>query len=172
MRRKDFLIDILSLKNGEHEYRFDVDDTFFGFFENSPVEKGSLSADVRVEKNERLLRAIFEITGNVDLICDRSLKEFKEDIQFKEEHLFKYSEGDGQDTEEITHIAWNTEQIDLGHLIYEFVNIHIPMKKIHPDHRDDNEEDIVYQTDPKPEKTKEKEGIDPRWEALKKLKNK
>jgi uncharacterized metal-binding protein YceD (DUF177 family) len=59
--------------------------------------------------------------------------------------------------------------------MYEFIVLAIPIKKIHPDLKDEEENDdgsnvkIVYSTSTEKEEKKEEE-IDPRWEKLKKLK--
>lgn len=170
MRREDYQIDIINLRNDVHKYDFIIDENFFSFFDNSVVEKGKLKAAVTVEKNDRLIRCIFSIDGNVGLICDRSLKEFDEKIEKSFEHVFKYSESPMEDTEDITHIHLNTASIDLGQLIYEYIAVSIPMKKIHPDHRDENEEEgFFYNTETENTERNEEDAIDPRWEALKKL---
>jgi uncharacterized metal-binding protein YceD (DUF177 family) len=171
MRREDYRIDIINLKNGVHEYDFIIDESFFSFFDNSIVDEGNLKTSITLEKNDRLIRCLFNIKGHVRLVCDRSLKEYDEKIDRTFEHVFKFSESGMDDTEDITHIGLNTESIDLGQLIYEFISISIPMKKIHPDHRNDESENgFFYKTEGEEKEKKEEESVDPRWEALKKLK--
>lgn len=168
MNRKDYWVDIINLKIGTYEYDFNIQNEFFDFFDNSIVDKGNLSVDASLEKSERLIRAIFKINGTVELVCDRSLKKFDHPLVVRHEHLFKYSEYDENDTEDITHISAGTESLDLGQLIYEYITVNIPMKKIHPDHINDKEEGFFYKTEIKKKKNSD-EDIDPRWEALKKL---
>ena len=169
MERKDYQIDILNLKNGTYNYNFNIKDEFFEFFDNSIVNKARLEIEAVLEKSERLIRVIFILNGTVKLVCDRSLKEFDHSMDGKFEHLFKYSEYGEDDTEDITHISPNTESVDLGQLIYEYIVVGIPMKKIHPDHRNEEDSnDFFYKTEVKEEKNS-KEDIDPRWEALKNL---
>ncbi|QNL22712.1 DUF177 domain-containing protein [Hyphobacterium sp. CCMP332] len=169
MKRKDYWVDIINLKNGTYEYDFNIQDKFFDFFDNSIVERGKLEVKLSLEKSERLIRVIFRIDGTVELICDRSLKKFNHPLKVQHEHLYKYSEYEENDTEDITHISANTESIDMGQLVYEYIVLNIPMKKIHPDHKNDKEEGFFYKTEIKEDKNK-KGDIDPRWEALKKLK--
>ncbi len=168
MKRQDYWIDIINLKNGTYEYDFNIKNEFFDFFDNSIVDKGNLSVSATLEKSERLIRAIFNIKGTVELVCDRSVKKFDHPIEVRHEHLYKFSEYNEDDTEDISHISANTESIDLGQLIYEYISINIPMKKIHPDHKNENQEGFFYKTEVK-EKKNSDEDIDPRWEALKKL---
>ncbi len=171
MKREEYWIDIINLKNGTYTYEFNINNEFFDFFENSLVDRGSLKAVINLEKNERLIRAIFELSGTVELICDRSLKTFNYSLKSKNEHVYKFSGNADDDTEDITHLKSTTEQIDLGHLIYEYISINIPMRKIHPDHigENENENDFYFKTETKTNQDSKEESIDPRWEALKKL---
>lgn len=169
MERKDYRIDIINLKNGTYEYDFNIKDEFFEFFDNSIVDKANLGAKIDLEKSERLIRVRFDIKGTINLICDRSLKPFDHPLVIKNIHLFKYSNHGEEDTEDISYISPDKESIDLGQLIYEYICIAVPMKKIHPDHRKDHEDDdFFYRTDVEDSKDSNEE-IDPRWEALKKL---
>jgi uncharacterized metal-binding protein YceD (DUF177 family) len=59
--------------------------------------------------------------------------------------------------------------------MYEFIVLSIPIKKLHPDLRNEDEDEsdvkIVYSTSTENEQEEKKEeDIDPRWEKLKKLK--
>ena len=123
-------------------------------------------------KNERLIEAKLKITGSVVLECDRSLRLFDHEIAIDQRHLFKYSENEMDDSEDITYIEPNTESIDVGQLIYEYLSISIPMKKIHPDlqnEEEDEEEGFFFQTEEKKNKEQKEDKTDPRWDALKKL---
>jgi uncharacterized protein len=74
-------------------------------------------------------------------------------------------------------ITRDQDSIDLGQFMYEFIVLSIPIKKIHPDLRNEEEDEdesdvrIVYSTSTeKEQREKKEEDIDPRWEKLKKLK--
>jgi len=67
------------------------------------------------------------------------------------------------------------EAIDMSQYIYEFISMGIPMKKLHPKYNNENQnndEQLFYSSTVDDSQTvKNKEEIDPRWEALKKLKD-
>ncbi len=85
--------------------------------------------------------------------------------------MFKYGPEPTELSDEIVVITRDQDQLELGQYMYEFISLEIPIKKLHPkfrDEEDNNEEGkIVY-------KSKSEDGddgqIDPRWEKLKKLK--
>lgn len=75
---------------------------------------------------------------------------------------------------DITNIPWKTESINVGQLIYEFVGLEVPIKKLHPRYMDqdnDNSEDeLIYASSQTPEKRdKSVQKIDPRWEKLQQI---
>jgi uncharacterized metal-binding protein YceD (DUF177 family) len=72
----------------------------------------------------------------------------------------------------------DTDSLELGQYIYEFIALEIPMKRLHPRYAGEPEDDdaegrIIYSSgDPSTENDSDtnNEDIDPRWEQLKKLK--
>lgn len=132
---RTFEIDIIALKMGSHSFTFKLDNIFFAYFkehQNGFIEKADCNAEVILEKNELLIRATYIINGTVELICDRSLDEFDYEIDVKEAILYKYSEEERELTEEIVLITHRTPSINVGELLYEFLMLDIPMKKLHP----------------------------------------
>jgi uncharacterized protein len=88
--------------------------------------------------------------------------------------IFKYGDEPREISDEIVIIPRDQDSIDLGQFMYEFIVLSIPIKKLHPDLRneDENEDEsdvkIVYSTST--ENKKKEQEADPRWEKLKKLK--
>ncbi len=181
-------IDIIKLNEGEHTFTFHVDDEFFGKFEgNDWVSKGDLTANVRINKLASLIEAYFDIEGKVNLTCDRSLEKFDHPLSTSEKVLYKYGHEEQEISDEIFMITRDTPRINVAQLIYEYIILAIPAKKIHPEYiyeMDDEdfegEGDVVYSSgqnfekdDSDPEISEESnEKIDPRWEALKNLNKK
>jgi uncharacterized metal-binding protein YceD (DUF177 family) len=171
----DILIYKLSI--GEHAFEFEIGDALFDQFENSPVRKGDLKAIVKLTKSSSLINASFTIKGQVELTCDRSLETFDHSVSISKTLIFKLGDGDEELSDEMYQIDRNTQVINLAQYLYEFINLSIPMRKVHPDLRaDDIEEDeIIYQTGIKEDNSdqqrhQENEDIDPRWSVLKNLK--
>lgn len=172
-------IAIFSLKNQEYKYSFDLDDSFFSFFENSLLEKGNFRTNLLLTKSETMLVLDFDIVGKALLICDRSLEEFWQEIKTQNKIILKYGEEAEFVTEEMEIIPRGSIKINVGQYIYEFISLAIPLRKIHPKFKDeDNDEDeLIYSSDTEESEetntnSSKEENVDPRWADLKKLKKK
>ncbi|MEM7549336.1 MAG: DUF177 domain-containing protein [Bacteroidota bacterium] len=167
-----FNIDIFKLRDGEHEYTFQVGDEFFTLFEESPLEKGDCKVYVELLKNSSLLQFQFKISGTLELICDRSLEVFNYEIEEGRKLIFKYGPEELELSDEIVMIEHGTLSINLAQYIYEYIVLAIPYRKIHPKYDEaDSEENLVYvseENDPNDSKVDEK-GTDPRWDSLRNL---
>jgi uncharacterized metal-binding protein YceD (DUF177 family) len=172
-----FDIDIYKLSDKKHQYQYAIDAEFFENFPNSLIEKGNLQVMVTLDKKPRLIQVDFDITGTVTLVCDRSLEPFEHPLHIQEGLIFQYGEEEKALTDEITIITKNTQKINLAQDIYEFIGLAIPMKKIHPKFRTEDDDlpftkgSVVFTTQQDADTNNAPEATDPRWEALKKLRN-
>lgn len=170
---QDFSIDIYKLANRVYQYQYTIGEEFFALFEHSTVDRGRLSVEVTLDKQETLITARFAIDGSVALQCDRSLEEFDHPLHVRETLLYQYGEEEEELTDEIMIITPHTQQINVAQPIYEFVALAVPMKRLHPRYAEEDdpftEGEIVFSSQPGEDK-EEKSASDPRWDALKKLK--
>jgi uncharacterized metal-binding protein YceD (DUF177 family) len=183
---KTFDIEVIKFKEGSHEIDFEIGDAFFQNFEdNEIVQKGNLTIRVKLDKGPNVIEANFHISGSVQLTCDRSLEVFDHPLDFSEKMIYKYGSEEKEIDEDVFMITRDTPVINVAQLIYEFILLALPIKKIHPDYRnelDDEEleveggyvyiDDELEPQDENSESTDEITPVDPRWEQLKKLKNK
>ncbi len=161
-----YRINIQGLSNKIHQFYFDLGEPFFRKYDTGLVSEGNLTANVTLDKHETFMEARFNISGSIKLTCDRSLDTF--DYPVKTDHLivFKFGHEDVEISEDVVMIQFNTERLEIGQLMYEFIGLAVPMKKLHPRFQSgDDQEGIVYSSDPEPEKDE----VDPRWEKLKNL---
>ena len=165
---KKFDIKIQSLSNNKHEFIFDFDQSLFDFFsKNLDSKKSSGTCKIEFIKNDLMLNLLFQIKGKTKLICDRSLKEFDYLIKPQNKLLFKFSDHDEELSDEILTINHNKSILNVGKFIYEFFILKIPIKRLHPSLKnEDNIDNFVYSTI----KDKDEQKIDPRLKLLKKLK--
>lgn len=186
---RTFDIEVIKFLEGVHEIDFEIGKEFFQHFEdNELLDEGILTVRVIMNKGANLIEMDFLISGEVKLTCDRSLEEYFEHLEIRDKILFKYGEVEEEINEEVYMITRDTASINVAQFIYEFILLGLPAKKIHPDHRTEfDEEDFEaegtyayidgdYDDDfeeESPDNQDQKEEIaDPRWELLKKLKNK
>lgn len=173
-------IDIYGLEDKLHVYEMESGDAFFEEMEQDLISHGSFKTRVELNKSSTMLQLQFHITGRVELECDRSLELFEEPVEADERIILKYGDHNEELTNEIEIIGRNTNRINVAKYIFEFIALSLPVKKIHPDFRgeEDEEEDdeeesvLVYSSEAgkSGEESADEEPSDPRWEALKKLK--
>ncbi|HTJ49034.1 MAG TPA: DUF177 domain-containing protein [Cyclobacteriaceae bacterium] len=171
---KAYRINIVGLNNSLHHFDFEIGKDFFNHYGNDLLNEGTFTVGVDLNKHETFIEADFHIKGTAKLECDRSLELFDYPIDATHKMVFKFGDEDQEITEEIMMINRETVSLEVGQLIYEYIGIAIPMKKLHPkfqDEDDDTNEEgrIVYSSDENIDE-EDKESIDPRWEQLKKLK--
>jgi len=174
---RQYKIDIFGLKIGVHNFDFEFDKKLFENIEESVVESGHGHCTVVLDKKETLISIDFIIDGVVELICDRSLEPFDYPIELKENLIVKYGEELDDSRDDILVIPNTQESINVESNIYEYLTLAVPMKKIHPDLQDeeeDEEEELALVYTSEDEKTNDKnddDAIDPRWAALKNIKD-
>ena len=171
-------IGIYGLEDRPYEFEYEIGPAFFAEVPQDIIGKGDFRVQLRLEKSSTMIQLWFDIEGQAELTCDRSLEPFMEPVDTRQKMLLKFGDRDEELTEEISTIGRNTTQINVAGYIYEFIALALPMKKIHPDLRkgsDESEEEetesLIYSSE-KQEAHETAEKTDPRWEALKKLKSK
>jgi uncharacterized metal-binding protein YceD (DUF177 family) len=171
-----FDIDIFNLTNKDYQYEFEFDEQLFAAFSDSPFQKGKGECKVALKKSETMIVLTFDVVGTVGLVCDRSLEEFDYQLDFEEKMILKFGEEDVEVSESMAIIHRDTQQINIGQFIYEFIMLDIPMKKLHPKFEEDEEDDeenesLIYSSDDSNEDDDDDNNEnDPRWDILKKLK--
>ena len=111
-----------------------------------------------------------KVNGTVELVCDITNDNFTYPVENEVGILVKFGEEYDDSEEDVITIPTKDHAFNVAHLIYENVALSIPMKKISPNISD---EDLAILEKFSPKETEEKEEeVDPRWEALKKLKDK
>jgi len=177
---RKYEIQIFKLSNGLHEFEFDLDKEFFDLFENEIVNKGFLQAKVSLEKSETMIQTTFIIHGSVELECDRSLDLFDFPIDLERAFIYKLGDETNELSDEAMVIPRDTQKLNVASIMFEFIGLDIPMKKLHPRYSEEDDEEnddevlLIYSSEEKDqtEDQENEEMIDPRWASLKKLKNK
>ena len=171
---RNFDIDIFRLSNSVHQFNFEIDQAFFESIDQELVEKGKIDVRVDLEKNDRFIAMDFDLQGTVELVCDRSLDMFDYKIARQQKLIFKYGDQERELSEDMMMITLQTQKIDVGQLIFEFIGLALPMKKLHPRYEDLVEDgsyrDQIIYTSQEDLPDRDSGAIDPRWDELKQLK--
>jgi uncharacterized metal-binding protein YceD (DUF177 family) len=168
-KQKEFLIPFVGLNLGNHEFTYEVNELFFENFEYSEIKKGQLKVDLSFEKQETMLVLDFQIDGTVEVNCDRCTDAFNYQIKGEERLIFQFGESYSEDSDEIITLPENAYEINIAPFIYESIHLLLPIRCIHPDNQDGESGCNPKVIEKLNEHIKNKE-TDPRWDALKKLK--
>lgn len=169
---QEYTIEIARLQNKDYHYTWIGNDTFFESFAEALVQKGNFEAKMRLRKSDALLQLDFEIQGNLQLVCDRSLDSFLYPFQTQGKQVLQFSDHNEVLDDEFELIAKGTPQINVAQYIYELIMLAVPMKKLHPRYQEKNKEGdikLVYSSGEKEIQKEKNTEIDPRWAELKKL---
>lgn len=173
--KSKYEIEFKGLREGLHEFEFETDSKFFEHFENSQVQSGSVMAIVTLEKRSTFLKIRFNLKGWVELPCDRCLADYRQNIESEAEMLVKFSETEMEDDVDVMWVKPDEHKINLAQLIYEYIILAIPLRRVHPVNKKGESEcdsEMLNRISNVQAETDEQEEItDPRWDALKKLKN-
>ncbi|MBW4888655.1 DUF177 domain-containing protein [Mucilaginibacter sp. HMF5004] len=171
---KQYSIPFTGLKLGKHRFDFEVTDVFFNEFEYSLVKKGDLKCVVELDRQETMLVLNFDITGTIDLACDRCLSSYPQYIEIAEQQIAKFSEQDMGDDEDMMLLTKNDNEINVAPLIYEYINVAVPFVAVCTDegrtqYCDNDMLDKLEKLAGGGEEPDDEQD-DPTWDALKKIK--
>lgn len=121
------------LSQGKHNYEFDIDNKFFAEFDGGIVEEGKVKVILTLEKQSSLMILWFEVNGFVQVQCDRCLEGYDQPINGKERIFVKFGEKEYTEGDDVIWVSTNDYQLNVAQLIYEFIGLAIPIKKVHPD---------------------------------------
>ncbi len=159
------------LKNGKHKFSFEIDKKFFQLFDTEQeFTEPKIVAEVLMDKHTTLLELWIKTVGTVNLVCDITNENFEFPIEHEIDVLVNFGEEYDDSNGDVITIPRTDHAFNAAQLIYEDVMLSIPMKKISPNISDKDLE-ILEKFGPQEEIEEEPES-DPRWEALKKLKDK
>ena len=172
-RFRNYDIAFSGLKTGKHDFKFEINQAFFDLFETEQeFFNPKIEVTVHLDKHTTFLEFYINVSGTVQLICDISNDEFSENISNDIKVLVKFGEEYDDSNEDIITIPHKDSEFNIANLIYEAVVLAIPMKKLAPSARDNDEyQKLLDQYSPKIVEEEEEQSIDPRWAALKKLKD-
>lgn len=175
MELKEFKIAFAGLKQGKHEFSFELDNEFFESFGYDEFNSSAATATVELDKRSTLMDLHIKGLGSVNVNCDVTNEPFDMPIDATINIVVKFGDRFNDDNEDILILPHGEYEINVAQYLYEAIVLSIPIKKTHPGLEDGSLESDVL------EKLKElqlsssddSEGnldIDPRWDVLKKLK--
>ncbi|EWH13235.1 hypothetical protein KLA_10863 [Cellulophaga geojensis KL-A] len=172
MKLKEYSIPFSGLKQGKHSFEYNIDNKFFESFEYNEFNDANIHIEVQLNKMSTMLELEMKAEGTVNVFCDVSSEAYDQPINSTLELVVKFGEEYNDENEEILIIPHGEHQVNISQYLYEMLVLAVPSKRIHPGVLDgtlrSKAVDKLQELQPKEEK-ENKEDIDPRWDALKKL---
>lgn len=155
---------------GHHGYDYEIGHEFFECFEESELHQGKINVHLDLEKQERMLVLHLGFDGEVEVICDRCAYEYLQPIHGKQTVYVKFgtSEKEEEGLDDVVFLPENAWEVDVSQIIYDYINILLPLHRIHPNDTEGNpgcNPEMLRLLDA----LKPPAENDPRWNALKGL---
>lgn len=172
---RDYSIAFKGLKDGKHKFHYKIEQTFFDSIENSVIKDGDFEVDLLLNKKIQMLQLDFIIDGKVRATCDNCLGELTIPVSYEGTMYVKFGIVYDEPSEEIIVLPYEDNDLNIAQLVYEFIVVSMPLRSVHediescdPEMQSKLEE---FSTEYHEEDDNKEEAIDPRWAALKKLKD-
>jgi uncharacterized metal-binding protein YceD (DUF177 family) len=170
---KDFTIPFIGLKEGKHQFDYQIDNTFFELFDFDEFNNAAVNVVLDFHKKTTMLELSFKATGTVNVNCDVTNEPYEQPIEGTLDLIVKFGHEYNDENEEILIVPHGEYEINVAQYIYEMIVLAVPSKRIHPGIADGTLQSEILEKleelQPGTEKKETEEEIDPRWNTLKKL---
>lgn len=167
---KDFIIPFEGLDIGNNEFNFDVNQLFFEEIAYSEIRNGNIRVKLDFDKQETMFVLSFSIEGNVEVQCDRCNDNFNYPVKGDQQLLVQLGDQFVEEDGEMIVIPRNDTEINLAPYIYEYIFLMLPLQRMHPDDELGNSTCNIEMLEKLDELSFTEKQVDPRWDALKKIK--
>lgn len=130
---QQYSIAFKGLKNGHHEFRFEVGKPLFEAFESPEIKDGACQVEVDMERSDTLMMLDIRIRGHVVVPCDRCLEDCRIPIDFEGQLPVRISEQPREYDGEELWLLPGEDEMDLAQYIYESIVLSLPYQRVHPD---------------------------------------
>ena len=120
----DLQINFSGLKLGNHQFDFQIEDSFFQLFDYAELNSGKINAIILLQKKSNMLELDFQIKGDVTLACDTCTEDYIQSIEGNYKQIVKFSDvTEPEDIDEIIILPTNEHTLKLAHQLYEFIHL-------------------------------------------------
>lgn len=184
---KLYKLPLIGLPLGTHNYEYELGNQFFKDIDGTEVQKGNVHVALTVKNRGDIFELNFEISGVVQVPCDRCLDDMDYEVSTQEHLYVKFGKEYSEENDDVVIIPEEDGEINLAWFLYEFVALTIPLKHVHApgkcnkamsfklrkhtarrigDEEDADTEDGFEEDE---EEMEDDNTTDPRWDELKKI---
>lgn len=173
-----YSLNLAQLSLGKQEESFELTRSFFEHFDFGLSQNGQVQATLQIHKYEHHLDVNYVLKGAVEVACDRCLEPYLQPLDAEHRLIYSFDPDQKFHDTEVIQVNDDLAPLPIAQELYDFTQISLPLRRV-PDpeiHRCDPQvlEVLGIDADGNRIEPANKDGedeIDPRWAALKKLKN-
>jgi uncharacterized metal-binding protein YceD (DUF177 family) len=134
---RQFDIAFVGLKPGEHTFQYQITDSFFENYGPQDFSDCQATVKLTLDKKSNFFLLKFEIGGKVTVNCDRCGQPFELQLWDDFDQVVKMVDNPDElkedENPDVSYISKTESHLNVAEWIYEFINLSIPMQRIHPD---------------------------------------
>lgn len=173
---KLFTIQYVGLKEGEHNFEYQIDKSFFDYFEFDDFNSVAINVNLDFVKKSTFMQLYFKVDGNVNVNCDLTNEPYNEPIEGEFELVVNFGQEYNDENEEILILPFGEYELNVAQYIYELVILSVPNKRVHPGVEDGTlKSEILNKLEElslggkEEQESDDQSETDPRWDSLRKL---
>lgn len=167
-------VNLLSITSEAEVFEYHIDDNFFANIEDSILTGGDIDVKCTISLTGNVYSASISYTGEIKTSCDRCLADIYYDADFSRDFVIRFTDDQYDEDEDYIDIPRKDGIIDLSGIIYSDLVLSLPMVVMHEEGECDEEmlgqySNIFVDDIPEDGIEKDENGVDVRWQELKKL---
>lgn len=134
-KRQEYIIDYKTLESGTYEFDYHIDKDFFSMFDEPLAQDGNADVHAAMRVTSAGLSIRLDISGTLQVECDRCLETFDMPIDASYDLVVKYGDKTTplDEADDVITIGDDDDFLDLSQHIYEYVVLSLPARRVHPD---------------------------------------
>jgi len=133
--RRAFEIAFVGLRQGIHEFSYELDDSFFKEKGAEDFTNGLANVKLSLDKNIGFMILKFEVGGKAIVTCDRCGNPLQMDLWDEFKMLVKLVDNPDEmnkleEDPDVFYVSRTESHIDVSDWIYEFVMLSVPMQRM------------------------------------------
>jgi uncharacterized metal-binding protein YceD (DUF177 family) len=127
----DYKIQFSGLAEGEHLFGYVLGHPFFALFNDEVILGGEVKVEVTMDKQPRMLLFTFDLSGVVEVLCDRCADPVKLEVEGEEKLIAQISSHETSEDDDIVFITEEAFEFDLTQHLYDYIRLALPMRITH-----------------------------------------
>ena len=163
-------VDLKGVNECESSFETDLGQDYFNLLDGAEVRDGALHVSVSIRKASGFFELQWHAVGMVIIPCDRCLEPMEQPVEAESRVVARFGSQYSEDDDVIT-VPEDEGILDLSWLVYESVALAIPIRHVHAPGKCNPvmAEALEELSADRSSDEESNKAIDPRWEALLKL---